>query len=145
MDKVKVKVLAYNEDIIKNRAFDASLGVVFFVLATAFGAYVRIPLPGNPVPITLQTMFVLLAGAVLGKRLGPLSQAGYILLGVLGIPVFQNFSFGMPYIFGPTGGYLAGFVLAAYFLGRLAEPKDSDMKSIALHFAAASMMILVFF
>jgi len=79
---------------------------------TGLSAQVRIPLPWTPVPITMQTFFVLIAGVLLGRRWGGLSQIIYVGIGVLGIPWFAGSS-----IFGPTGGYLIGFILAAFFLG----------------------------
>ncbi len=79
---------------------------------TGLSAQVRIPLPFTPVPITMQTFFVLIAGVLLGRRWGGLSQIIYVGIGVLGIPWFAGSS-----IFGPTGGYLIGFILAAFFLG----------------------------
>ncbi|MCX5726738.1 MAG: biotin transporter BioY, partial [Candidatus Saganbacteria bacterium] len=66
------------------------IGVFGFIILTAAGAFVRIPLPFTPVPLTLQTFFVLLAGAVLGRKLGLLSQAGYVILGMLGLPIFAG-------------------------------------------------------
>ena len=140
---MKAKALAYNKDIVQNRSADAVMGVVFFVLATVLSAYVRIPLPGNPVPITLQTMFVLLAGAVLGRRLGSLSQAGYILLGALGIPVFQGASSGLAHIMGPTGGYLFGFIIAAYLVGKATASRALSAKAIAVYFVLADLLIHV--
>lgn len=95
------------------------LGVVSFVALTIAGAYIRVPLPFTPVPITLQTFFVIMAGAVLGKRLGLLSQSSYLLIGIFGLPVFTGGLFGFARLFGPTGGYLVGFILAAYLIGRL--------------------------
>jgi biotin transport system substrate-specific component len=79
---------------------------------TGLSAQVRIPLPFTPVPITMQTFFVLIAGVLLGRKWGGLSQIIYVGIGVLGIPWFAGSS-----IFGPTGGYLIGFILAAFFLG----------------------------
>jgi biotin transport system substrate-specific component len=76
------------------------------------------------VPITLQTFFVLLAGALLGKRLGSLSQSGYLLVGIFGLPVFTGGLYGLARLFGPTGGYLIGFVLAAFVIGRLLGPDN---------------------
>ena len=67
----------------------------------------------------MQTFFVLLAGALLGKKLGSLSQAGYLLIGIFGVPVFTGGLYGFARLFGPTGGYLMGFVLAAYVIGKL--------------------------
>lgn len=88
-----------------------------FGALTAIGAYIIIPLP--PVPITLQTLFLNLAGALLGGYLGALSQVVYILLGVIGLPVFAGGKAGLGVLFGPTGGYLFGFVLAAFVVGKL--------------------------
>jgi biotin transport system substrate-specific component len=98
-----------------------TLGVTFFVLAMALSSYVRIPLWGSPVPITLQTMFVLLSGVVLGVRLAVLTQGIYILLGICGIQVFAGYSYGMSYLLGPTAGYLAGFAVAGALLGKLSS------------------------
>ena len=88
-----------------------------FGALTAVGAYIMIPLP--PVPITLQTLFVNLSGALLGGSLGALSQIVYILLGVIGLPVFAGGKAGIGVLFGPTGGYLIGFVAGAWVIGKL--------------------------
>ena len=88
-----------------------------FGALTAIGAYIIIPLP--PVPITLQTLFLNLAGALLGGYLGALSQVVYILLGVIGLPVFAGGKAGLGVLIGPTGGYLFGFVAAAFVVGKL--------------------------
>jgi len=88
-----------------------------FGALTAVGAYIMIPLP--PVPITMQTLFVNLAGALLGGYLGALSQVVYILLGVIGLPVFAGGKAGAGVLIGPTGGYLIGFVVGAYIIGKL--------------------------
>ena len=130
--------IALNRELINSRASNAVIGVAFFILATALGAYVRIPVPGTPVPITLQTFFVVLSGAALGKRLGILSQAGYIFLGALGFPVFQGYSFGIAHIFGPTGGYLAGFMAASYITGKMLENKNAGLLKIIASFATGN-------
>jgi biotin transport system substrate-specific component len=90
-----------------------------FGALTALGAYIMIPLP--PIPVTMQTLFVFLAGSLLGGYLGAMSQVVYILLGVIGLPVFAGGKAGAGVLLGPTGGYLIGFVLGAYILGRLAS------------------------
>ncbi|MBW1734720.1 MAG: biotin transporter BioY [Deltaproteobacteria bacterium] len=90
-----------------------------FGAVTAAGAFIMIPLP--PVPITLQTMFVYLAGALLGARLGLLSQVVYLLTGIMGLPVFAGGKAGLGVLFGPTGGYLTGFVVGAYLIGKSVE------------------------
>jgi biotin transport system substrate-specific component len=132
---------AYNKDIITSRNLTAVIGVAFFVLVTILGAYVRIPVAGSPVPITLQTFFVILSGAVLGKKLGSASQISYILLGVIGLPVFQGASFGAAYLTGPTGGYLIGFVAAAYLTGRLATFAKRTIGHAIAVFATGSLVI----
>ena len=104
---------------------DVTVSAVFSVL-TALGAWVSIPLPITPVPVTLQVFFVLLSGAVLGERLGALAQIIYLLLGLIGLPVFAGGESGPAVLVGPTGGYLVGFVAAAYLTGRLAESSQSS-------------------
>ena len=84
-------------------------------------AQVRIPIPNNPVPITGQTFGVLLVGGALGFRRGLASVALYVLLGVVGLPMFAGGKGGLDVIFAATGGYLIGFVLAGAVVGRLAE------------------------
>ncbi|MFH1006438.1 MAG: biotin transporter BioY [Candidatus Latescibacterota bacterium] len=87
---------------------------------TACGAFIRVPLPY--VPLTLQTFFVYLSGALLGSRLGALSQAAYVILGLMGIPLFAGGG-GPAYVLHPTFGYLIGFIAAAYLIGRMVERK----------------------
>ncbi|HCJ66753.1 MAG TPA: hypothetical protein DHV62_05355 [Elusimicrobia bacterium] len=99
------------------------IGVGSFIIFTALGAYVWIRLPFTPVPLTLQTFFVLLSGAVLGGRLGALSQLGYWVIGGLGLPFFAGGTFGFKALFGPTGGYLLGFILASWIVGWFRSPK----------------------
>lgn len=88
---------------------------------TAVLAYVRLPVPLSPVPVSGQTLGVMLAGALLGARLGALSQGVYVLLGAMGLPVFAGGMGGLAVLAGPTGGYLIGFILGAYVTGRLVE------------------------
>jgi biotin transport system substrate-specific component len=84
---------------------------------TGLLAQVRVYLPWTPVPLTGQTLAVLLAGVALGKWWGGISMAIYGGLGVAGIPWFQGLNGGWAYLAGPTGGYIIGFILAALFLG----------------------------
>lgn len=84
-------------------------------------AQVRLPLPWTPVPITGQTMAVLLAGILLGHWWGGISLAIYAGLGVAGVPWFNGWTSGVGHLVGPTGGYIIGFVLAALFLGYFTE------------------------
>jgi len=85
----------------------------------AVGAYLHVPL--GPVPIVLQNLFVLLAGLLLGCRWGAISTVIYLLVGTIGIPVFAGASGGLAHLLGPTGGYLFGFVIAAFLTGYIAD------------------------
>jgi biotin transport system substrate-specific component len=87
----------------------------------ALSARVSILIPGNPVPFTGQTFGVLLAAGALGFRRGLAATSLYLLIGVLGVPVFADSKHGMAILLGPSGGYLVGFVLASGIVGRLAE------------------------
>jgi biotin transport system substrate-specific component len=89
-----------------------SLFAIGVACLTGISAQIRVSLPGTPVPITLQTFFVLLAGVLLGRNWGGISQMIYVCVGMLGVGWFAGGS-----VIGPTGGYLVGFVLAAFFLG----------------------------
>ncbi|MEX1109596.1 MAG: biotin transporter BioY [Dongiaceae bacterium] len=88
-------------------------------LAVAISAQVQVPL--EPVPITMQTFAVLVVGVAYGRRLGAATLALYLAEGAIGLPVFAGFKAGLPVLFGATGGYLFGFVLAAAAVGWLAE------------------------
>jgi len=113
-----------------------------FGALTAVGAYIIIPLP--PVPITLQTLFMGLAGTLLGGRLGALSQVVYLFLGILGLPVFAGGKAGLGVLFGPTGGYLIGFVAAAFVIGKLAILKARPgFAWLCLSLAAGAVVIYV--
>ncbi|MBO8168344.1 MAG: biotin transporter BioY [Thermoanaerobacteraceae bacterium] len=89
-----------------------------FAALTAVGAFIKVPVP--VVPFTLQLLFVLFAGILLGSRLGLLSQLVYILVGLLGVPIFANGG-GPAYVLQPTFGYLVGFALGAYITGKAVE------------------------
>lgn len=92
-----------------------------FGALTAAGAFIVIPLP--PVPITAQTFFLNVAAILLGGPLGALSQFIYVMLGVAGIPVFAGGKAGLGVLFGPTGGYLIGFIIAAFVIGTVNRMK----------------------
>jgi len=111
-----------------------------FAALTAVGAQVSIPI--GPVPITLQVLFVLLSGLILGPRLGFLSQAVYLVAGAIGLPVFAGFSGGFAYLYGPTGGYLLAFPLAAFVVGWIA-PESGEKVSRML--AASLLGVLVIY
>jgi len=92
-----------------------------FGALTAMGALISIPL--QPVPVTLQTMFLYLAGSLLGGSLGALSQVIYVILGAIGLPVFSGGKAGLGVFLGPTGGYLVGFIAAAFVTGKIGRSR----------------------
>jgi biotin transport system substrate-specific component len=109
------------------RPVDKIRGIVFDFLIIICGsllvgisAKIRVYLPFTPVPVTGQTFVVLMLGALFGSYRGALTMLAYLLEGVLGLPVFTSVT-GAAALFGPTGGYLVGFIVAAYIVGRLAE------------------------
>ncbi len=98
------------------RARDAGL-VALGVLFTALLAQVAVPVPGSPVPITGQTLAVVLTAAALGPVRGMAGQLAYVLLGAVGLPFYSKGASGWAQVFGPTGGYLVGFIPAAFLVG----------------------------
>ena len=117
-------------DVIVDQRARAAVAVLAFALAITFGAQVAVPLPVTPVPITIQTLFVVLAGVALGPRLGALAAATYVLLGAAGAPVFANGGAGLPWLLGPTGGYLLAAPAAAMVAGWVAGPGRSGWRSL---------------
>ena len=103
----------------------------------ALSARVVLPLPWSPVPVTGQTLAVLLLAALLGSRRGSLAVLAYIAQGVAGLPVFAGGALGLARLAGPTGGYLLGFVLAAALVGALAE-RGWDRRGLS---TAAAMLV----
>jgi len=95
--------------------------IVAGALLIYLSALVVIPIPGNPVPITGQTFGVLLVGGALGFRRGLAAVLLYVLLGVVGLPFFAEGKSGLTIVFGASGGYLVGFIVAGALVGRLAE------------------------
>jgi biotin transport system substrate-specific component len=100
--------------------------VALFAALTGISGFIRIPIPY--VPLTLQTLMVMFSGLVLGGKLGALSQLVYILVGLMGIPIFAHGG-GPGYVLQPTFGYLLGFVCGAYIIGNLTENRDSLKRS----------------
>ena len=97
---------------------------------TAVAAQITVPL--TPVPFTLQVLAVILSGLLLGARIGALAQAVYVLVGAVGIPVFSSFTGGLGHVFGPTGGYLISYPIAAAVAGLAAHTVARDSRQRAL-------------
>ncbi len=120
-----------------SRAVSSALWISAFALLTAVGAQIVIPFA--PVPFTLQSVFVLLSGAMLGARKGALAQVAYLGMGAAGLPVFAGFSGTFLHLLGPTGGYLIAFPLAAYVTGLLLH--QSPIARLPRYLAAVAAMI----
>ncbi|WP_316556790.1 biotin transporter BioY [Methanimicrococcus hongohii] len=90
-----------------------------FAALIAVGAYIKIPI--GPIPITLQTFFVLLAAVTLGRNWGTVSVIVYLLVGFIGFPVFAGGNSGLGILFGPSGGYLYSFIIVAFLCGWLSD------------------------
>jgi biotin transport system substrate-specific component len=106
-----------------------------FAALTAAGAYLAVPI--GPVPIVLQNLFVFLAGLLLGSRWGLASVAVYLLAGLVGLPVFAGGTGGIGRIFGPTGGFLLGYLPVVLLIGRITERRPSRMLRDVLAMALA--------
>ncbi len=114
-----------------------------FASLTAISAFISIP--AGPVMITLQTFIVILAGILLGPKIGALSQIIYIFIGLVGIPVFSGFSGGLQSFLKPSFGFLIGFIFAAYAIGKFLYTKNSlSLKNIFLSSLIGSAIIYIF-
>lgn len=116
--------------------------VALFAALTAVGAFIKIPMP--IAPITLQTLFCMMAGMLLGSWLGALSQVVYIIIGLAGVPVFTGGG-GIGYIFQPTFGYLVGLVAGSFLCGLIVERIKKLTFAKALCAALASMVTVYIF
>jgi len=135
-----------DEMIEKNIINKNTLNIRMLVLCGLFsalivvGAMIKVPLPG--IPLTLQTMFVLLAGMLLGSRGGLIAVLVYIFMGLVGLPVFTGGG-GLMYLFKPTFGYIVGFALGAFVTGWLAE-RNPDNSTKQLIFAAVAGTAVIY-
>lgn len=120
---------------------DAMVLAIVFAVLTGLGAHVKIPLPFTPVPLTLQTYFVLLTGAVLGSSYGLISQGFYLAVGVIGLPWFA-FGGGPDYLLGATGGYLLSYLLVTPLLGRKLGNRPSLRVAFAWMLLASSVILV---
>ena len=134
--------ITMKRELISDKRLCRLLAVGAFVALTTLSAFVRIPLPFTPVPLTLQTFFVLLSGALLGRKLGIFTQAAYMFLGFSGQQVFTGSGCGSLYLLGPTGGYIVGFILAAYLAGSFLIKENQSVFVVFIKLLAADFIIL---
>jgi biotin transport system substrate-specific component len=118
--------------------------IVLGALFTAILAQVIIPLSFTPVPLTGQTFAVLLVAAALGSKRGAASMALYLAAGAIGLPFFAGGSHGFNAVIGATGGYLIGFIIAAYVIGLLAERGlERSVRTSIIPFLIGTIIIYV--
>lgn len=116
--------------------------IALFTALIAVCTMVTIPIP--PVPFTLQTLAVFLAGGLLGAKRGTISVFIYILLGTIGIPVFANFKGGFSALIGPTGGYIIGFLATALIVGLAYDKFGSKLWVMAVSMAIGLLACYIF-
>lgn len=139
--------LAPSRPVLADRVLPRSLGTDAALVgggAALTAALAQVAVPLWPVPITGQTLAVLLVGASLGATRGALSMVLYALVGALGAPIFSEASSGTTVLFGATGGYIAGFVLAAALTGWLAQRRwERGLLRGMLAFVAGSAVVFL--
>lgn len=122
----------------------------FFAALTGVCSIISIPLPFSPVPINLALLSVYLAGGLLGSKYGAISQLIYVMLGAVGLPVYHNLTGGIAILAGPTGGYIIGYIAAAFSVGLLIErsglfeKKKLRRQSVLLTIIIAAGMIFCY-
>ncbi|SLM18883.1 Biotin transporter BioY [uncultured spirochete] len=104
-----------------NERLTKAIMACLFAALISIGAYIAIPIPGTPVPIVLQNMFIILAGFILGPWWGLASVIFYLMLGAAGLPVFAGGTGGLVKFAGPTGGYLLGYIPAIIVFGLVSK------------------------
>ena len=115
--------------------------VAMFAALSAIGAFIRVPMP--MVPFTLQLFFTTMAGLLLGGELGALSVGVYVLIGLLGLPVFTGGG-GFSYVLQPSFGYLLGMIPGAFVTGKLTQPKDGKPGWIRIILACYAGLMMVY-
>jgi len=114
--------------------------VLAAMMAALTAILAQLSIPIGPVPITLSILSVYFAAVLLGSRLGATSILIYIIIGSLGVPVFANFKGGVQVLFGPTGGYLFGYVIATYIIGKGLEQLEGSSISLYKRFIFMSLI-----
>ena len=143
IDRTKYDVFRWRYELSIPKKLALALGLACL---TGLVAQIRIMLPWSPVPVTGQTLAVLLAGVLLGRWWGGISLAIYAGFGIAGVPWFAGWGSGLGYLAGPTGGYIIGFILAALFLGHFTDTyirSRSFLSMLALMLFANFILIYI--
>ena len=137
--------LSHATDTPVSRSLLWAVGVPLFVLLTALGANITVPMKPFGIPMTLQTLSVVLAALCLGPRAGALSMLVYIGMGALGAKVFADGEAGLAVMLGHTGGYIVGFVACQPIVGMIVKGKDGLPRGwLALILAVFAAHVVVF-
>ena len=143
-EKTNVTEKSYSKP--KNTKISVILDMVYVAVFTAIIsvlAQISVPL-GVIVPFTLQTLGMFLAGAMLGWKRGTLSVILYVLLGAVGLPVFAGFSGGVSVLFGPTGGYIIGFIFTALVVGFMTDKLGRKLWVLAVSMVIGLLLCYIF-
>ncbi len=116
--------------------------IALFVGIITVCSWIKIPI--GPVPVTLQTFAVCLTVSILGTKRGTAAVGTYLVLGLLGVPVFAGFAGGVAYLFGVTGGYILGFVLTAFVTGKIQEKIGQSVPALVVSMVAGLALCYAF-
>lgn len=118
--------------------------VVAALFSAIIGVAAQIIIKIPPVPFTGQTLAIMLTATILGKRYGTLSVTLYVLMGIIGIPVYSGMMSGLGVIFGPTGGYIIAFIPGAFLIGLMVEKfGHSTIGSITANIIGAMLILVI--
>ena len=113
-------------------------GIALFTALMIVCTWISIPLV---VPITLQAFAVFVTGGILGPKKGTMTVVAYILLGMVGVPVFSNLKGGVGVLVGPTGGYIIGFIFTVFIVGIIVKYVKTDNKLMNMIISAVAMIL----
>lgn len=117
--------------------------VALFSSFISISAYIIIPLPFSPVPITAQSLVVMMAGSLLSVTHATTSVLIFLLLGGIGLPVFSKGQSGFGIIFGPTGGYLIGFLIAAFVISFITRDKKNFKRFLTANLIGGVLIVYI--